>query len=477
MKIKKLLLLAYALFLTTPFAQANTCIDNIELHKMDYALNLGNCQLTDNDIPAINAYLDRARPIEHLYLNNNQLTDKAGSLLSLKKTNRNISILDISHNPLTDHFAENLLNNPSANYLLHIKLNHTQLTSAGVKTLTHFKYFMSMSLNDNNIDEEGVLALANYSQLVVLYLDNNKTPITQTSIAALANKEWYILSLNNNHIGDLSGETLAKKIKPYYKDIGIRLSLSGNDLHDSIAFFLANNSYITDLDVSHNKIGDAGAIVLMHKPGKNLSSLNLGNNPLTIQSLKALVNASFINKLDISQVNLTDKDAILLAAEMKSPPKFINMAENKLSEQGLLALIKNPTLKSIGLSKNNINTQTAIKIAEQVSPQVIGILFDENPINKEAVRLFLKHPTLKAVGFQNNDQVTDDVLLAGTSLKEFDCSHCQIGDKGAAALAHSLSLQSLDVQFNHITKIGLIELRSRPDLQNLPSLKTEGNNY
>src|SRR5437870_4736226 len=154
-------------FMTIPVF-ANTCIDEIKNHDELGSLTMSDCQLKDNDIPAIVSYLQSHKKIKRLYLEDNQIGPAGASALTgLPYTIRTINI---SNNPIGDTGSIYLANNTSLKTLWMYSAN---IGPSGATALAKNNSLEELVLEDNHIGDEGMKALVKNTSLKRLFVNKN----------------------------------------------------------------------------------------------------------------------------------------------------------------------------------------------------------------------------------------------------------------------------------------------------------------
>ena len=128
----------------------------------------------------------------------------------------------------------------------------------------------SLSLESNNIDDEGASYLSLMTNLTYLNISCNKIGDAGAQYLSRLTNLTY-LDLCVNKIGDAGTESLSRLHNLKYLD------LSANDYGDEGAKFLPQLINLSYLDVSLTKITDAGTAYLAEM--KYLTELDCSNNP------------------------------------------------------------------------------------------------------------------------------------------------------------------------------------------------------
>nr|AAP92144.1 leucine-rich repeat protein N5C [synthetic construct] len=282
--------------------------------------------------------------LERLWLENNDLTE-AGlkDLASVLRSNPSLRELNLSHNKLGDAGVRLLLQGllDPGTRLEKLDLNDTDLTEAGVKDLASVlrsnPSLRELSLSTNKLGDAGVRLLLQGlldpgTRLEKLYLEDND--LTEAGLKDLAsvlrsNPSLRELNLSDNKLGDAGVRLLLQGLL----DPGTRLEelqLRNTDLTEAgvedLASVLRSNPSLRELSLSNNKLGDAGVRLLLQgllDPGTRLEKLYLRNTDLTEAGMKDLASVLRSNpslrELSLSTNKLGDAGVRLLLQGLLDP--------------------------------------------------------------------------------------------------------------------------------------------------------------
>jgi Leucine-rich repeat (LRR) protein len=184
------------------------------------------------------------------------------------------------------------------------------------------------------------------------------------------------------------------------------LNLSCQNLTDEdievLCEALKNNTYLTELNIRGNKIGDAGAKALAKNT--TITQLFIYSNKLSAAGAKALAKNTTIARLDIRG--------------------------NQIGAAGAEALAQNTTIAQLDISDNEIGAAGAKALAK----------------NTTIARLDIRGNQIGAAGAE--------ALAQNTTIFELDISGNDIGDAGAEALAQNTTITHLDISDNKISDAG-----------------------
>jgi Ran GTPase-activating protein (RanGAP) involved in mRNA processing and transport len=299
--------------------------------------------------------------------------------------------------------------------------NGIGIGDVGVKALTCAlkgnSTLEQLYLGQNNIGIEGATALASALKLNTLVnLDLSFNSIGDEGVVALAdalkcNTTLTELRLENCRIGDSGGAALLHVLKHYNTSLGY-LSLDDNTVSDKIssaidkvvtanekgfrllhakeeldlsckavedeaahavededaaymATELADNSVVTTLQLTNNKIGDAGSagIAVALVQNQTLTTLGLGGNRIgdvgSLAVAVALRSNSTLTKLVLSHNNIGPAGVVALAETLKTNSSLtsLDLSGNGVNDEGATALLKvlkecNSTLMLLNLTDN-----------------------------------------------------------------------------------------------------------------------------
>ncbi|XP_059495906.1 podocan-like [Stegostoma tigrinum] len=256
----------------------------------------------------------RKPKLRSVYLHNNNLTN-AGLPKAMFSGSDMVNILILSNNNLT-HVPESLppqltqlhlqnnriskIPKDAFSHLKHLRELHLQcnrLSNAGIhsQTFSKMKGLQYLDLSSNNLTKvpEGLPA-----NIVVLQLGRNRiASISRHSLSRIRNLEYLLLQNNRIMAGRVHREAFSKLRKLHTLHIfnnplgKIPASLPRRIsslmlLHDAIekigAKDFASASYLTDLNLSHNKLRSARVHRLAFRKLRRLERLDLASNMLSV---------------------------------------------------------------------------------------------------------------------------------------------------------------------------------------------------
>ena len=366
-------------------------------------------------------YIERVSKNRVLILNENHLGKASADVLGkILKTSFAFSRLELSKNNLGDEGIEVLTN--------YLKFN---------RSLIH------IDLSSNDIKPEGAVVffkmLEQHESVVSLEFGSkdglNKNKLATTGTAplreVLKNNSFLIfLSLSDCQIGPeglgfISEGLITNKVLEH-------LNLARNFLTSKSLknfFHSIKNSNISELVLSHNKIGNDGAKTIgkfftEHYRTIRIKSLSIDNNEITHkganQFFAGTVQNTSLGYLNMKNNPMTEQagSGIFYFIDENVALGYLNLSACKLREAGVdkLAegLTKNRTIKTLVLKNNHIKDQGVVCLADVLArhPTLLNLDLARNQVtSKGASVLFMKLKTntiLYSLNLRDN-QLKDDI--------------------------------------------------------------------
>lgn len=210
----------------------------------------------------------------------------------------------------------------------------------------------------------------------------------------------------------------------------------------ALAQALEKNTYIKNLILSNNVIGDEGAKTLAKFGTKNkLKSLNLSANLITSIGARAL-GASHFESLILNENALEEE---VIEVFVNNPVLMeLWLANCNITDKGACELFKSKTLKALNLSSTEI-TDTCLK---------------ELPDNSVLQELYLEKTSITELGIE--------YLTQNNYLKMLSLVDTRLGDTEAKKIATGLkALEALSLSYNNIEDEGALALAQHPTLKTL----------
>jgi Ran GTPase-activating protein (RanGAP) involved in mRNA processing and transport len=319
--------------------------------------------------------------LTYLDLSHHEIGEEKAILLgkALKK-NRTVTNLDLSHNKIGVNHSNGLEFIYHNKRLKHIDLSHNELGDNGMiyvaQCISNYdNVFESIDLSYNGLTSEGLKKffsiLTNTNSiggLKNLFLRGNGIEVKDVSPTYIydffnsTGRELKILDLSENKIGDNFASILANILKSSRRFLAsgwhgcklefLHLRNNSIGLEGAKAFatlFEGKNPHLSGIDLSYNKIGDKGAILLGNALERNtetiLAHLNLRNNKIRDEGATALATALLTNTalkhLDLSMNYMKDNGVMALAEAIKVNTTLtaLNISENECSYEGLREIV------------------------------------------------------------------------------------------------------------------------------------------
>ncbi|KAF8364631.1 hypothetical protein HHK36_033397 [Tetracentron sinense] len=375
-----------------------------------------------------------------------ELTNSIGNLKLLNH-------LDLSGCNLSGSFPSSIFNLTNLNYL---GLYSNHLTGPIPSCLSYFSNLTFLDLGYNSLSGEIPSSLFTLASLQVLYLDQNKLhgPIPN-SISKLRNLETLFLS-SNNLSGIVELNTFLKLKNLTYLDLGSNgLSLI-TTVHTDSDFpkfqylylsscnisefpdFLRNQTELSQLDLSNNKIHGKIPKWIWNVGNKTLSYLNLSHNflqgfdqPSTISPWPKL------STLDLHSNQLQGPLPSLLVST-----DFFSIANNKLTGEIPPSICNASYLYVLDFSNNSLSG---------VIPHCLGNF--SNSISVLNLRSNYFHGTIP------------QMFIKGSSLTTLDLNGNQLEGRVPRSLVHCKMLEVLNLGNNQLNDTFPFWLETLPELQ------------
>ena len=511
-------------------------------------LNVRGNKLTEENSPALMSVITNNTELEELYLSNNQLQSAVIELAKALQKISSLKVLDLNYNNIPEQAADELsaairVNNSlqelclGSNHLgsstvmivnalkeittlKELNLNDNQnrsveLAPAIASIITKNKLIERLSLNDNNLNDDGVIRIAQslckHSQLKSLTLQNNN--ITEEAVEALASIISSNIGLEELYLGNNQLQLGVTKIATTLKNISSLkvLDLDNNNIPeqaaDDLAAVIMANSVLEKLWLSGNHLGSSTVMIVNAlKKITTLKELNLNDNQNRSDELAPAIASiitknKLIEKLLLNDNNLNDDGVIRIAQSLckHSQLKSLTLQNNNITEEAVEALasiissnigleelylgnnqlqlgvtkiattLKNiSSLKVLELHNNNIPEQAANDLAAVIMANSLleKLWLSGNHLGSSTVIIVnaLKEiTTLKVLSLDGNQNRSDELAPAITSIitknkliEKLLLSDNNLNDDGVIRIAQSLckhcKLKSLKLQSNNITE-------------------------
>ncbi|XP_051874587.1 NACHT, LRR and PYD domains-containing protein 12-like [Pristis pectinata] len=287
------------------------------------------------------------------------------------------------------------------------------------------------------------------------------------------------LKMNGSNLGD-SGVKILSQVTRCRDGKLQNLELERNDLThkccEALAFILSNNSMLRNLNLCDNHLGDKGICLLsttLKQPQCRIQKLNLSNNNLSTGSWEELVSVLMTNQtlreLNVSNNRVGEAGLRILSTALKnSRCKLQKLGLNNtstfdfgmmgsyLEETGVEVLcdvLRNPncTLKSLELASNCLSQKNygELTSAIRINHTLTHLDLSSNVIQDTGINVLsmaLMDPSCSIQSLRMTDtkltptccEKLATVLVTNQTLRELDLSMNKLGDSGVHALSTAL---------------------------------------
>ena len=488
-------------------ALASVILHNTRLEELDLSgNNLGE------GILIVAKALQQTSSLKSLYLGNNNISKEVSNELALAITaNKYLEKMRLYYTNLKSSLMIILLSLSTISTLNHLDINNNQITEeAGValasvilhdrklyvsgnnlgeellsimKALQHVTSLRMLSFSDSNISQEVAIELAlaikSNKLLQKLWLNNSNLKSSATvifqSLSTISTLKY--LNLDSNQITEEAGEALASVI---LHNTGLeQLDLSRNSLGEgllNVAKALKHISSLKFLDFGNNKISKevSDELSLAITANKCLEDLRLFNTYLQFSAIVILQSLTTISKLkflsmDNNQITEEAGEALASAILHNKGLEELYLSGNNLGE-GLFNVMKAlqhiTSLTILCLGNNKISKEVAIELALAIksNKHLQKLWLNNSNLRSSATVILQSLSTISTMKYLNLDsnQITEEadealasVILHNAGLEYLDVSGNNLGDgllNVVKALKHISSLKFLDVGNNKISK-------------------------
>ena len=223
------------------------------------------------------------------------------------------------------------------------------------------------------------------------------------------------------------------------------------------------------LNFKNNKITDDGVKKILEEVKRlrdyldwDYVGMDLTNNPITFQSIKAIAESEQINKIQLADFVLNDEAARLIANSRML--NLIYLKSTHLTPKGALLLASKINLSEFSILDNaNAITHEVIKaLNKQTKLKVIA--FNNITLSKEDMELLVQHPLEKLELTNVTLQKGALEFLRNAKIKTLSLNNMQLNDKDMEIFAENSSIQSLTLKYNDIHLAGVKIIATMPKL-------------
>jgi len=190
------------------------------------------------------------------------------------------------------------------------------------------------------------------------------------------------------------------------------------------------NTDLKILDLSKNKLGEEGALVVRNKlgPNRSVEELDLGYNEIGdvgMLAMSELLMTGNLKRINLYGNNFGYKGAAIISAVLKyhTSLSVLDIGENNIGDEGAIALSEglkvNTGLSTLAIYDNNIGDLGIIAISSAMQTQ-------------KSLRMLI------ASGNKIGDEGAIQLSKVISSLESLDLADNQIGDKGATKIGEGL---------------------------------------
>ncbi|XP_059819166.1 NACHT, LRR and PYD domains-containing protein 3-like [Hypanus sabinus] len=248
------------------------------------------------------------------------------------------------------------------------------------------------------------------------------------------------LKMNGSNLGDTGVKILAQVIRSQEGKLQ-NLELERNNLThkccEALAFILSNNSMLRNVNLCDNHLGDKGICLLstvLKQPQCRIQKLNLSNNNLSDGSWEELVPVLLINQtlqeLNVSNNRVGEAGLKILSAALKDSRcklQKLGLTSNSLSQKNYKELASairiNHMLTHLDLSSN---------VIQDAGINVLSVALMDPSCSIQSLRITNTKLTSTCC------EKLATVLVTNQTLRELDLGMNKLGDSGAHALSTAL---------------------------------------
>ena len=243
-----------------------------------------------------------------------------------------------------------------------------------------------------------------------------------------------------------------------------KLDISNNDIGDEGIKAFAVNETIQELDASYTNAGDEGVKALA--ANTTIQTLNIKNNKFGVEGLRALAANETLRDLNVSYNNIEDEGVKVLAKNTTIHSLTIRC--NKFGVEGVRALAANSTIHTLDISNNSIGDEGVEVLAENKTIQELNI--SGNEVGEKGANSLVGNSTIILLNASYNPLLGNAGAIAlakNQTIHVLYLINCVIGDSGAEAFAKNTSIVTLHLSANQISDFYVIALAKNPTIYSL----------
>ena len=451
------------------------------VNSMDMSCNMREMNCGDNGAVIISAFLYSNNRVQKLDISCNHIANKGTVAISdfLKNNINTLQELNVSHNEISNQGIVNIVKALQINTTLQIlDISHNNLSDYAALLFSDYlkgtSTIQQLNMSHNKVSNNGILSIAKALQannsLQMFDISHNKlscSGVVDFSEYLKDNRTLQKLRMSWINGNDLlldSTEHFYSMCKMNFSDTEVIL----------ISAFLYHNTNLQQLDLSHNRICDDGAVAISEclKNNSTLQELNISHNKVSDDGIINIAKALQINVtlqiLDVSHNSLSDNGVVTFSDYLKenNTLRQLRISWNDID------LDLNSNVTSLNMKK--LSNTGAILVSKFLyySTSILKFNLSHNDISDNgavAISECLKNNnTLQELNMSHN-KVSDSGIISiykalemNAKLRKFNISYNNISDDGAVAISEYLknnnTLQELNMSHNKVSDSGIISI-------------------
>ena len=331
-------------------------------------------------------------------------------------------------------YVSNSLPRPVRKLEITIMLHYPPFLSLCLYQIFPAYYIAKNIVRDRKIDFTHYYLLPYHITSLGHYLLRKTDQVDELHLGDCSIGDYGLYLLSNYLCIDTSHSSIFKKhVKPTIKLI----NLQKNNLTAASSFIISkliDHLKPHSLELSYNNLADAGLVKVSNAAIRNeVHALNLAENELIAQGAKSIsLMMNVLKELDISHNNIGDQGAITLSQGLAHTVtlKCLDISHCYVGEAGASGLAHalriNSSLVILQINSNAIGHNGSVEIAAALY------------INDTLKELDISHNN---IGDQGGEALSQGLAHTKT-LKHLDVSYCNIGKTGTCELARVLAINS-----------------------------------
>ncbi|KAA0704455.1 Ribonuclease inhibitor [Triplophysa tibetana] len=465
-------------------------------------LNLSKHKLDDTKVMQLAALLeDKHCKLNTLQLINDDISEVgcAALLSALHLNPSNLKELDLSGNQLRDTGIKKistLLKNTLCQ-LEKLKLSNCCITENGYKTLastlrSNPSHLIELDLTENNPGASGVLQLIDLlnaspscCQLkTIRFLKSPDAEVAYDYLTKVLGKNPLLLTeldLSHNKLGDLNGQQLSALLMDSHSRLE-KIKLNDCDPtennYSALAAVLSCNTILKELDLNNSRLLDSGVKQLCEELKKSeLQRLKLNNCELTEESCSVLASvlgsdSSGLRELDLSNNHLQDSGVNLLSAGLQK-----NSTLEILKLSGCSITEEGYKSLASALESNPSHLKELDLTGNDPGESGVKLLTDVPNCALKTLRLLKSPEAEKACQYVTSVVGTNPLLVRELNLSKHKLDDTKVMQLAALLEDKHCKLNTLQLNNDDISEVGCAALLSALHLNpsNLKVLDLSGN--